>query len=72
MDGPLHLWAQIRTALPPDEVASSEFLGKEMPPPRLAIVGMVIENQEKQGNGNTGEPDCKPNKAGLLRSPSAD
>jgi hypothetical protein len=38
----VHLWAQTRTALPPDLEAEEEFLDRDVPRPRDEIVGMVI------------------------------
>src|SRR5215469_3769931 len=40
----VHLWAQTRTAVAPDEVERRQFLGNEVPLPPPKIVGMVIES----------------------------
>jgi hypothetical protein len=40
---PIHLWAHVRTALSAEENGTREFLGKDVPKPRLGIVGMVLD-----------------------------
>ncbi len=40
----VHLWAHTQTALNADVAASEEFLGREVPPARYEIQGMVFQD----------------------------